>query len=169
MNPAAKQILLELKELSGQTSGSVYAMIGLARKLFEDKTWWAGLHGDEDLAIRAIADEYFSMLNGYVTLNELMKAHEAIPLESWQEYRFNLRVIVDLYNDSRPKQSTGTSSPARRIKVAEFDQLQKEYEWAKGEVDRLRDTESGYRKQIEELKVKVIRLETLLERHSAGV
>lgn len=93
----------QLKKLSGQARQHIYDMLRLTSEILEDHEYVDKFGGEAQL-IEAIEAEEFAHFGGQPSLASMLRAYRENPKKStWQEYRFNLRVMIDLATPERDR------------------------------------------------------------------
>jgi len=92
-----------LKKLSKQTQDNIFEMLTLANEILHDAEYVDQFGGEADV-IDAMELSEFSHFGGQPSLPSMLRAFRANPKKStWQEYNFNLRVMIDLAEPERER------------------------------------------------------------------
>jgi len=93
----------QLKKLSQQARQHIFDMLRLTDEILSDHEYVDKFGGEAQL-IESIELEEFAHFGGQPSLSAMLKAYRANPKKStWQEYQFNLRVMIDLATPEREK------------------------------------------------------------------
>lgn len=93
----------ELKRLSADVKRNIYEMLRLTDEIMSDKAY-VDKHGGESSLLAAIEQSEFSHFGGSPKLGTMLRAYRANPsLETWSEYDYNLRVMIDLATPERDR------------------------------------------------------------------
>lgn len=170
MRKATKDKITKLREMAGKAGSSVLERLTLVESLLKDADYLA-LYGDDLAKAEASAsNEFFPDLDGWVGLGRLVDVVRRFPDEgTWKEYRYNLRAMVDLFDQQRDDERP--ERPIRRtVKVADFEDLQTEkadVEYAlkrEREASRQKDCEAAeLRRQLVERDREIERLRGRIE------
>jgi len=94
----------QLKKISQQHRKNIYDMLRLANEILSDHDYVDRFGGEADMIDMMEADE-FAHFGGQPSLSAMLRAFRANPKKgTWQEYNFNLRVMIDL---SEPQKDRG--------------------------------------------------------------
>jgi len=86
----------ELKRLSRKAARNIYDMLRLADQILQDHEYVDRFGGEPQL-IEAMENDEFLHFGGNPSLPSMLRAFRANPLlKTWQEYRFNVRAMIDL-------------------------------------------------------------------------
>jgi len=104
----------ELKRLSKTVARNIYDMLRLADQVLQDNEYVDRFGGEPQL-IEAMENDEFLHFGGNPSLSSMLRAYRANPvLKTWQEYRFNIRAMIDLAEpepEPRRKQVDPASIP----------------------------------------------------------
>ena len=118
MKQTTKRLLAELKTLRDSGDANIYQRIKVAESVIDDADWLNEFHdGDPTAAVASLEHEFFSMLGGSPTLGQLITAYKTFPDESaWKEYRYNVRIMVDLAAEKTASNSNGENVERKQYK-----------------------------------------------------
>lgn len=139
-----KQALGELKTLVKSAKENLYRRIALAREVLGDLDWIATVHGGSDLRAQdALQSEFFPDLAGYVSLGKLILMQQHVPVETWQECRYDIAAVEVLYDQQRAADA-GEPKPARpswktiaEERAARISELERELSRMQGRLEEL--------------------------------
>ena len=91
----------ELKKLSEQTQRNIYDMLRLADEILQDHEY-VDQFGSEAELIEQMETTEFSHFGGQPSLGAMLRAYRFNPKRAtWDEYSYNLRVMIDLATPER--------------------------------------------------------------------
>ena len=87
----------DLKALGKQARENIYAMLKLADEILKDQDYVDQFHGGEIEVMQQMEADEFVHFGGDPSLAAMLKAYRENPGEDvWQEYRYNIRAMIDL-------------------------------------------------------------------------
>lgn len=93
----------DLKELSRKIKVNIFEMLKLTDELLRDPEYVDQFGGEAQL-IDTLETSEFSHFGGQPSLASMLRAYRANPKRAtWQEYHFNLRVMIDLATPAKEK------------------------------------------------------------------
>lgn len=133
----------KLKTLSTQVKANIYEMLKLTDEILQDHEYVDSRGGELALMDEFEAKE-FSHFGGNPSLHTMLKAYRANPDKGlWEEYGYNLRVMIDLCTPEREK------SDKERINwKARCAELENKIAALESENRTLRDLIVGQRMQV---------------------
>lgn len=156
--------LVRLRELGAKAGPSIYERCKLASEILADDGWIVSQHGgDLDAAEKAIEDEHFADLSGFIVLNLLVAIYRKFPAESdWKELRYSLAAMRSRYREAT-KEVSDEKPKQKRATLAELEQLQEELAAAHKRSESMGQTVTSQAEEITELKDRVRQLEAECE------
>ena len=124
----------ELKKLSQQTQRNIYDMLRLTDEILQDHEY-VDQFGSEAELIEQMEAVEFSHFGGQPSLGAMLRAYRLNPKRAiWEEYNYNLRVMIDLATPDR-----SPSTPARVNWKARCEELEEQVKLLQSENKTLRD------------------------------
>lgn len=166
------QKIAELKSLSEQNDKNTFQRVKLATEILDDRDWVAQAYeGDEDLAVKAIEDNYFRGISGYVSLYTLREVYRMFPLEeAWAEYHYDICAMETKWGVARKAEDEQSAKPKpRRASLREMDALREENAEAKTSLEESRQIASSRESEVEQLQARVKELEAENHRLSGAI
>jgi len=159
----------QLKGLSRNTQQNIYEMLRLANEILQDHQYVDGLGGEGKL-LDMLEKEEFSHFGGDPSLPAMLRAYRYSPqLETWREYRFNIRALIELAApDSEGADATRTNWKAlAKALQAELEQAKAALEEYRRTNAELRNNHEAHLGEIGELRGRLAVLESLTKNRAA--
>jgi hypothetical protein len=134
------EMLIRLKELSGQAGQNYYERIKLVTALLDDKSWLTSSHkGDAYRAAELLEHEFFHDLCNARSIWELIGVYRKFPdAKDWEARHWNLTTLIIACKTKEPK------ATRRVVKMVDFEAIQK----------KAKDLEFQVKKSDKELRTK---------------
>jgi hypothetical protein len=150
MKRRTTQILAELKQLARDAEANLYRRIGLAAEALSDVDWLAASFGGcVDDACKALQDDYFRDLGGYVSLGKLLQMRRDVPEADWRSVGYDVAAVQVMHDD-------------REIPGGEDRKKPEKTAWKKMAADRLEEIES-LKAQLKQQSARISELEAAVE------
>ncbi len=153
------QKLAELKKLTRSAAVNLYRRLQLCAEVLSDLDWMARtFDGDVDVAEKALEDQYFPDIAGYLKLSTAVAIYRKFPDEvTWKQHHYVLNVMQGLYQDSLTTDDEDEDVRTRQTKSWKVE-AEKENELRVAAETRLKsvvDTVSEQRDEIHQLKARI--------------
>lgn len=154
-----KRKLVRLRELASGAKQNIYERCKLASEILSDRDWIAIEHGGEyDAAQKALEDDFFSDVAGFIVLADLVQIYKQFPVEEkWRELRYNLAALKAAMRETT-REPKAEKEPQKRATLAQLHELEQQVESAGQRAENLSRTISNQAEEITSLKDEVARL-----------
>jgi hypothetical protein len=144
INGSPATLLIRLKSLANHAGRNYYERVKIATTLLDDHEWVESAYkGDAYRAAESLEHEFFHDLCSARSIWELITIFRKFPERAqWEQRKWNLTVLAAACKPDREELNT-----PRRIKVAEFEEVQKQKADLEFQVKRL-DKESTNKENV---------------------
>jgi DNA repair exonuclease SbcCD ATPase subunit len=151
--------LVRLRELASGARQNIYERCKLASEILADRDWIAIEHGGEyDAAQKALEDDFFSDVAGFIVLADLVLIYKQFPDEAqWKELRYNLAALKGAMREAT-REPKPAKEPQKRATLAQLAELEEQLASATQRAENLSRTISNQAEEITALKDEVARL-----------